>query len=720
MKRILTFISFAIILGAALASCSKNNTAMSLANSSKVFTIEATMAESDGGESGKTVLQGDGLVYWSPSDSISLFYGEGFQGGSKFISTNDKPVQIANFLGILYAITGGLEVDPDLLHFWGLYPYSRYAYCDGTSITTMLPNKQFSGENTFSNGQFPTAGKSDRLSMAFYNICGGIKFTVTRDDIYSVTIKARGGENLYGTISIVFDEDGKPKINNISKGGDNIIVRPQYGKSFVAGKSYYAVIPPVTLSQGIDVIYKTLTQEGTYSNTGSIEINRSMFKTLTGKDQGLKWENRNDNIVFEDENFKNWCVNNFDKNSDGEINYEEALRPTEMEICTDSITSIEGINYFKNLKTLSIYGSGGIGKAGNSYYYSGSSKGLKEPENDGINVKGQLSNIDLSELNNLDSLSITCNPIVSLNIDKIPQLKKLHLAILALKYLNLSKNFELTSLAFESLPFLSDIDLSKNTALTYLSCISNSIGKIDISNNTALNYFACNNNPLTSIDVSKNTALNTLMCSNNQLTSIDVSKNTALELLGCSNNMLTTLDISANKALLLLSCNGSGLTSLDVSANSLLAYLECYNNLLTSLDVSSNSSLAYLYCQGNSLTSLQFGKNTALGTLNCSKNKLSGLNVCDLSSLTNLTCYDNQLTSLDVSKNTVLSRLDCSPMNDESGNNLLSTLYISEGQSITRVTTSNRSNNYIPKETIIQLSTVTPGESEPAGDDGDI
>ena len=40
-------------------------------------------------------------------------------------------------------------------------------------------------------------------------------------------------------------------------------------------------------------------------------------------------------------------------------------------------------------------------------------------------------------------------------------------------------------------------------------------------------------NQLTSLDVSNNTALTYLDCGNNQLTSLDVSNNTALEYLYC-------------------------------------------------------------------------------------------------------------------------------------------------------------------------------------------
>ena len=183
------------------------------------------------------------------------------------------------------------------------------------------------------------------------------------------------------------------------------------------------------------------------------------------------------------------------------------------------------------------------------------------------------------------------------------------------------------------------------------------------------------NGKLSSIDVSNNTELTSLCCYNNQLASLDVSQNTALSTLWCFGNQLTTLDVSNNSELTELDCSTNQLTSLNVSTIPALKLLLCHENLLTSLDVSGN---------------------TALNTL---------------------TCSNNQLTSLDVSNNSALAQLSCSPMNDSSGDNLLATLYIAQGQEIPNVTT-NRNDFYIPDETEIVI-TGGSGGGEPAGEGGE-
>ena len=62
----------------------------------------------------------------------------------------------------------------------------------------------------------------------------------------------------------------------------------------------------------------------------------------------------------------------------------------------------------------------------------------------------------------------------------------------------------------------------------------------------------CNSYQLTNLDVSNNTALKFLSCYINQLTHLDVSKNVSLVYLDCFINQLTNLDVSHNTELTIL------------------------------------------------------------------------------------------------------------------------------------------------------------------------
>ena len=209
---------------------------------------------------------------------------------------------------------------------------------------------------------------------------------------------------------------------------------------------------------------------------------------------------------------------------------------------------------------------------------------------------------------------------------------------------------------------LTQLDVSKNTALEDLDCSENNLTQLDVSKNTALEDLDCSENNLTQLDVSKNIYLRGLACFENNLTQLDVSKNTVLEKLACQQNNLIQLDVSKN--VWYLNCYKNNLTQLDVSKNVTLWYLYCDNNNLTQLDISKSVELRNLSCAKNNLTQLDISKNVKLYMLSCYKNNLTQLDVSKNIYLRGLACFENNLTQLDVSKNTELQDLDCS------GNNL--------------------------------------------------
>lgn len=116
--------------------------------------------------------------------------------------------------------------------------------------------------------------------------------------------------------------------------------------------------------------------------------------------------------------------------------------------------------------------------------------------------------------------------------------------------------------------------------ITLLGCWYNQITELDVSKNSALIRLGCDNNLLTKLDVSKNIALTGLGCDNNQLTELDVSKNSALTILNCGDNQLSELNVNKNSALTALYCNNNLLNELDVSGATALTQLQCWSNLL--------------------------------------------------------------------------------------------------------------------------------------------
>ena len=659
----------------AAASCSLEDNFQRLERVEKEITIKA-VREGDEAETRTYREDSDGSVWWVPGDAISLFYGSGADGGSKFTSVNTTDTtRVTNFTGVITAITGGGEIAMDQTYFWGFYPYQEDASCDGTGVTMTLPTKQTAVPGTFATNTFPSIGRSQGLVMGFYNICGGMKFSVTKEGIKRITLKSKGGEYVSGKAKVSFGEDGIPTAEIID-GSDEVVLEAPAGEYFIPGKFYFMVMFPTTFSQGFTLKFETFTEEASVEK-GKVTVKRSIFGKIPNLDGSAAYSKKTGNIPIEDANFKASLVEKFDTDKDGEISYDEALEILVLGVNTDSITSVRGIEYMPRLQRLICTGTS------NTSTSSGKLKVLDVSNNTELTLlacyNNQLTNLDISKNTALTYLSCFNNQLTGIDVSKNTRLTELY-----------CQNNQLTSL-----------DVSKNTALTCLSCAFNQLTSLDVSNNTAMGFLRCSDNQLTSLDVSKNLALSDLQCDENQLANLDVSENAALVKLYCYGNQLTHLDVSKSTGLTVLDCSDNRLTDLDASKNTALQRMYCNNNQLTSLDVSTITALTFLYCGGNQLTSLDVSKSPALTGLYCYNNQLTSLDVSKNTALTGLGCSDNQLTSLDVSKNTALTQLDCSPM-DVDGVNQLTTLYISQGQEIPNVT-SNRSVDYIPAETEIEV-----------------
>ena len=244
---------------------------------------------------------------------------------------------------------------------------------------------------------------------------------------------------------------------------------------------------------------------------------------------------------FPDDTFRSYVSSHFDTDSNDVLSDSEIASADSIYVGLSHISSLQGVEYFTALTTLSCY-------------------------------TNQLTALDLSNNTALTTLQCDSNQLTVLNV---------------------GKNTALTRLQCEGNQ-LTALDVSKNTALQTLWCSGNQLTTLDVSHNTALQTLQCPSNQLTALDVSKNTALIRLYCDRNQLTTLDVSNNTHLTSLNCYDNQLTALDVSKNTALTTLYCYNNQLTALDVSKNTALTMLYCDNNQLAALDLSNNTALTGL------------------------------------------------------------------------------------------------------------------------------
>ena len=233
-------------------------------------------------------------------------------------------------------------------------------------------------------------------------------------------------------------------------------------------------------------------------------------------------------VIFRDVNFKALILEGYDSNDDGQISTDEALTVTKLNLCTDNISSLEGIECFPNLTHLTCSGSGGLTELDLT-----ANNRLRE-----LNVEGNKLKELLLPKNDSRMEVIHCvnNRLTSLDLSGCPNLRILRCWENSLSVLDLSGNLSLEELDCAQNFFFDGLDLSHNTKLKILACNEDCLPSIDIGNNVELTEFLCCYNSIKSLDVSQNIGLKDFKCDFNQLEKIDVTMLQSLEILSIGDN----------------------------------------------------------------------------------------------------------------------------------------------------------------------------------------
>ena len=100
--------------------------------------------------------------------------------------------------------------------FWAVYPYRESHTFSGEALTVSLPANQVAVAGSFADDLFVSIARTTNFNLQFYNVCGGIEFSVTEPGVKTVTFRGNGDEPLAGTAKVSFGADGKPVIQNVT------------------------------------------------------------------------------------------------------------------------------------------------------------------------------------------------------------------------------------------------------------------------------------------------------------------------------------------------------------------------------------------------------------------------------------------------------------------------------------------------------------------------
>ena len=146
-----------------------------------------------------------------------------------------------------------------------------------------------------------------------------------------------------------------------------------------------------------------------------------------------------------------------------------------------------------------------------------------------------------------------------------------------------------TAISWPNLELVGTLDLTELAALERLDVSDNSLIGLALDS-LALTEINVAGNALTALDLTNVPALESLRCASNSLTEIDLSKNSALIYCDVSFNDLTSLDLRVATELATLKCAGNALQTLDLTENTTLKTAVIWNATLTKVSTPQNFS----------------------------------------------------------------------------------------------------------------------------------
>ncbi|CDD18243.1 leucine Rich Repeat protein [Alistipes sp. CAG:435] len=549
---------------------------------SEARTINAVIVQPDT----RTSLNGPDAngVYktvWSPGDQIMVFSGD---------------------LACRYILKSGENTNKGVFEGYGnsedlvaVYPLSIGFSRTGATIEVGLPEVQEYVSGNIPLGAYPMLGIYGDETFSFRNLCSVLKVPMFGDaTVKSITftpnnagVKASGKAVInVNSTQLEMDDNSKPSVK-LDCPDVKLSAQPT---------DFHFVVPAQIYPGGFTLTIATDKGDVVKTLKSDITLDRSVLYPIEAFECKI---DSKENIIFEDANFKAYLVANFDTDGDGEISYEEALAITMIDVDTDNIESLAGIEHMANLTELNCEGP---------FVMSG-----YEPEEG----RGKLKTLDVS------------------------------------------KNTKLTKLYCGFNQF-SSLDLTSNVLLERLRCAGNDLNNLDVSKNTELTRLTAYNNHLSLIDVSYNTKLEVIDLSNNQIKSIDISKNESLATFNCDDNLLTELDPSNNQKLTNIYCSNNNLSSINVRKNQKLAKLVIIGNSIPQIDLRNNSELTHLFCEKNKISELDLSNNTKLRQLTVNDNSLSSLTVNCCPEIKTLKANNNLIKEMDISELTSLFDFYCS------------------------------------------------------------
>ena len=220
-------------------------------------------------------------VVWQAEDQLKVFHSA---GASRFVTTIGG--ETADFT------LAAEEVIPEGASFMGLYPYSEDAAATSSNtIAAQIPAEQTAIVDSFDPAALLAVGASSTVGqMAFYNVCSGIRFTLTQNELSqyrSIEFKGNDGEAIAGAMTITQVGTSAPLATPAASGSSGVVTLSLLsGDSFEKDSYYYISFRPGVFQEGFTMTFKDGNGNEIFRRKcdSYVEFRRGVFATVRGVD----------------------------------------------------------------------------------------------------------------------------------------------------------------------------------------------------------------------------------------------------------------------------------------------------------------------------------------------------------------------------------------------------------------------------------------------------
>lgn len=319
-----------------------------------------------------------------------------------------------------------------------------------------------------------------------------------------------------------------------------------------------------------------------------------------------------------------WCDKVYDKDGRGYLSEKERRSIKAIDLGSHgNVTSLKGIEFFPEVEHLNVSGS----------FTDVNLESCKVLSY--IALHGHLETLTLGEQPELEALLLSDNNIKSINLERCPKLKTVHLS-----------NNKLETLILGEKPYLEE-----------LYAWSNNLEELDLEDCPALKKLNLNGNKMRVLTLGYKPYLESLDVYGQNLERVDIENSSALKYINLGNNKLQILNLGAKPLLETLILYYNNLTELSLENMPVLSTARLENNELKRLVVNDCSVLESLIAGFNEISQIEIIASPGIKELDLSYNKIENINVSMLSELETLGLGNNCLKSLDVSNNSRLKSL---------------------------------------------------------------